>query len=106
MPSREKRIKQLLQDNLSSIKSFDLNKDNRIDEAELGIALKTVEEWSSLAKKGQGGWVYHSKEGSSAPQDWSSIEKLVQKHEGLFISRQDSKYWLPAKIVFSAIKLA
>jgi len=72
----------------------------------LGIALKTVKEWSSLAKKGQGGWIYYSKEGSSSPQDWSSIEKLGQKHEGLFISREDSKYWLPAKIVFSSMKLA
>ena len=29
--------------------------------------------------------------------------KLGQKHEG-FISREDSKYWLPAKIVFSSMK--
>ncbi|MEK9634499.1 MAG: hypothetical protein VW622_11730 [Opitutae bacterium] len=72
----------------------------------MGIAFKTVKEWSSLAKNGHDGWVYHTKEGSSSPQDWNSIEKLFQKHEGLFISREDSKYWLPAKIVFSAMKLA
>ena len=100
----EDQVKKLLRDNLSSIKSFDLNKDNKIDETELGLALETVLEWSSLAKKGQDGWVYYSKEGTSGSKDWSSIEKLGQQHPDLFISRTDSKYWLPAKIVIFAMK--
>jgi hypothetical protein len=70
----------------------------------LGLALKTALEWSALAKKGKDGWIYYSKEGTSAPKDWSSIEKLGQQHAGLFISRTDSKYWLPAKIVFFAME--
>jgi flotillin len=101
---RDNEIKAFLKENLSSIKSFDLNKDNKIDQAELGLALKTILEWSSLAKKGQDNWVYHSKEGTSSPKDWSSIEKLFQKHNELFISRTGSKYWLPAKIVASAME--
>jgi len=69
----------------------------------LSLALETVLEWSSLAKKGQDGWVYYSKEGTSGSKDWSSIEKLSQNHPDIFISRTDSKYWLPAKIVFFAM---
>ena len=91
-------------ENLTSIKSFDLNKDNKIDESELNLALKTTLEWSSLAKNDEDGWVYYSKKGTSDPKDWNSIEALNQKHMGLFISRKGSKYWLPAKMVVSAME--
>jgi hypothetical protein len=94
----------LIRENLSSIKSFDENKDNRIDEAELGKATETAKEWASLAKKGNGGWAYFGKEGSVGPKDWNAIEEIAQKHPGVFISHIDSKYWLPAKIVLFAME--
>ena len=94
----------MIRENLSSIKSFDENKDNRIDETELQNATGVAKEWASLAKKGNGGWVYFGKEGSVGPKDWNAIEEIAQKHPGTFISHADSKYWLPAKIVLFAME--
>jgi hypothetical protein len=57
-----------------------------------------------LAKQGKDGWVYYGKEGPVGPKDWKAIESIAQKHPGVFISRKDSKYWLPAKILSFAIE--
>ena len=96
----------MIRENLNSIKSFDENKDKRIDESELKNATDVAKEWARLAKQGKDGWVYYGKEGQVGPKDWQTIEAIAQKHPGVFISRNDSKYWLPAKIVSFAIEQA
>jgi len=63
-----------------------------------------AKQWASLAKKGNGEWIYYGKEGSVGPKDWNEIEEIVQQHDGVFISHAGSKYWLPAKIIIFAMK--
>ena len=96
-------MRSLLKENLSSIKSFDRNKDSKIDEGELGEAVDTVLAWAKLAKDKEGGWIHYGKDGSSAPTDWSEIENTFGRHDNVFISRKESRHWLPAKIVFSCL---
>ena len=94
----------MIRENLSLLKSFDQNKDDLIDEEELRKAMETTLEWASFAKRGEGGWIYYGKEGSVGPESWNEIKYVAQKHPDVFISRANSGYWLPAKMVLLAIQ--
>jgi hypothetical protein len=95
----------MIRENLSSLKSFDQNKDDLIDEEELSKALATTLEWASFARRDEGGWIYYGTKGSVGPESWNEIKYIAQKHPEVFISRANSGYWLPAKIVLLAIQL-
>lgn len=94
----------MIRENLSSVKGFDQNKDDLIDEDELTKVLATTLEWASIAKRDEGEWIYYGKQGSVGPETWSEIKFVAQKHPDVFISRANSGYWLPAKMVLLAIQ--
>ena len=97
-------VRSWLSENLETISAFDENRDNRIDEAELEIAVDLAMKWGESAKNDDTGWYFLDGSETIGPVHWNEVQVNLQARPDSFVTRKGAKHWLPAEVVVLAME--
>ncbi len=100
----EQATRQWLQQNVNRLTSFDLNKNNQIEEPEFDEALKTLKSWQDLLSKNEGGWKTFRNGEVQEGLEWPEVVANCVAAPMIFVGHEQSPYWLPFAIIFRGVR--